>query len=195
MRNQLALLALLATVSGAATAGISVGVTTNADKATLETSDLMGTGTATTLGSNGYNMGYGVVLGYHTNLSTNVIAGVDLAYQSSIGDLGSTTTVGVGTSTGKIEDHKSLSVKIGYALQPSTVVYGRLGKGNADFKYSMTSGAKTNVNYDTTTAGFGVEHEFIKNVSVSGEYRNIYGTIYGNEVSSSGVEMGLKYRF
>lgn len=195
MRKLVLAVMALAAVSGSAMAGMTIGVTAGADKATTQTKDLMGTGTSTTLGSNGYEMGYGVVLGYDTKLSSNVVGGIDLAYQNSIGSLDTTTTTGVGSSTGKLEAHKSISAKLGYMLAPTTTVYGRLGKGNADFKYTPTSGADVTVNFDTTVAGIGVEHAFAQNMSVSGEYRNIYGSVNGNDVTSAGLEVGLNYHF
>jgi hypothetical protein len=195
MRKSVLVVMALAAVSGSAMAGMTVGVTAGADKATTQTKDLMGTGTSTTLGSNGYKMGYGVVLGYEKKLSTNVVGGIDLAYQDSLGSLDTTTTTGVGSSTGKIEAHKSISAKLGYMLAPTTTVYGRLGKGNADFKYTPTGGQNATINFDTTVAGIGIEHNFMHNMSVSGEYRNIYGSINDNDVTSAGLEVGLNYHF
>lgn len=195
MRKLILASALSLLASGAAMAGVSVGVTAGMEKATTHTTDLMGTGTTTTLGSNAYNTGYGVVLGYDTKISHNLVAGVDVAFQNSLGSLDVTSTTGTGTSTGKIESHKSISAKLGYLVAPTTNIYGRIGKGNADYRYTKVDGTDTVYNFDTTIAGVGVEHEINHNVSVAGEYRNTYGSLNGNDISSSGLQMALNYRF
>lgn len=195
MRKLILASALTLLASGTAFAGATVGVTMGAEKATTHTNDLMGTGTSTTLGSSGYNTSYGVVLGYNTKLSQTMTAGVDVAFQNELGSLDTTSTTGTGTSTGKIESHKSISAKLGYLVAPTTTIYGRLGKGNADYRYKTVSGSDTVYNFDTTIAGIGVEHEITRNILVSGEYRNTYGSLNGNDVSSAGLEMGAHYRF
>jgi opacity protein-like surface antigen len=170
-------------------AGVSAGMMKGDVKTSLD-------GDRMTEGNVDHSANFGVMAGYGTTFG-NIYLGGELAWNNNQGELGE-SKLGNDSYTSETKSTKSFSLIPGYLLSPKTMVYGRLGKANADTEVKRNN-EKITGDIDVIVYGFGVNHLISNNVSVRAEYRNAKGDRSENsikqEVSSNGFDVALQYRF
>ena len=118
---------------------------------------------------------YGVGVGYDFQVG-GVVLGVEGEYTDSSGEQEFGETVDGTEFLGRIETGRDLYIggRIGVALAPRTLVYGKAGYTNTTIE-SAFSGGGDNVDFDTSVDGWrlgaGVEQMIGTNVYIKGEYR------------------------
>lgn len=112
-------------------------------------------------------------------------------------------------SEAKLNYLVGLRMKTGYAINPSTLVYGTFGVAHGDFDYTVKTAANSETeNFSDTglTAGLGVERKLNERLSMFGEweYRHFENTdVHFDEAglvtraspSTHNLKVGVNYRF
>lgn len=170
------------------------------------------TGRANDVGSvdlKGANLGAHV--GYRWQRD-NWVFGPELAIEGgAIEEDGSTPAFGVEdlSTEAKVNYLVGLRMKTGYAINPSTLVYGTFGVAHGDFDYTVKSviGSETESFSDTgVTAGLGVERKLNERLSMFGEweYRHFENTdvkfdeaglVTTASPAHHNLKIGVNYRF
>jgi opacity protein-like surface antigen len=153
--------------------------------------DISVSGATASIPDDGNQIGLGVQLGYNKSFS-GFNLGAEFQYQGNQGKA-SLSTVDM-----EITNGYSLSIMPGFEINESILVYGRLGIGSIDVEASVDSLSETE-SFDTTVLGLGIKGNISENMDVSFEYKQLKAdkTISGYkfEPESTGLELGLQYRF
>ena len=118
---------------------------------------------------------YGVGVGYDFQVG-GVVLGIEGEYSDSSGKQEFGETVDGTEFLGRIETGRDLYIggRIGVALAPRTLVYGKAGYTNTNIESAFTGGGD-NVDFDTSVDGWrlgaGVEQMIGTNVYAKAEYR------------------------
>jgi outer membrane immunogenic protein len=154
---------------------------------------------------------YGVGVGYDFQLG-GVVLGVEGEYTDSSGEQEFGESIDGTEFLGRIETGRDIYVggRIGFAVAPRTLVYGKAGYTNTTIESAFTGGGDS-VDFDTSVDGYrlgaGVEQMIGNNVYAKGEYRysnynglNLNDDLFGDEdfdvdLDRHQVMFGLGLRF
>lgn len=155
------------------------------------------------IGEDGRDIGFGGVLGYGRNFQSFNF-GVEAQYQQNLGSV--KLSEPDSSISGQINDAWNISFLPGFVASPETLVYGRLGVGNINTEVTRktsTASETDTESMDALVLGLGVKHLFTDTISGSFEYKQLSadktivfsGSSFKSEVTSSGLEFGLQYKF
>jgi opacity protein-like surface antigen len=155
----------------------------------------------------GSNVNFGVQLGYGATISGNFYLGGEVGLRNSVGDFGDKTVTGViqnipysDKTSIKTTTTKMFSILPGFVVSPNALIYGRLGKGNADSETTETLNApsinysetrKSTSNGDFTIYGIGVDYLMTSNLSVKAEANKLSA----DDADGTSFNVGVNYRF
>jgi outer membrane immunogenic protein len=106
--------------------------------------------------------------GYNWVYAPNSLIGIET--DSSWGTLKQTRTGGGVTATNKVEDLGTARLRLGYLMNPDTLLYVTGGAAYAREKSTDSSGGDTKVDHLGWTAGVGAEYMFAPQWSVKAEW-------------------------
>lgn len=149
--------------------------------------------------SSGVN--FGIQLGYGTMMSGNFYLGAEMGLRNSLTGTETKTSTNGGVTekvTSKVTTTKMFSIQPGFIVSPKTLVYARLGKGNADTESTDAISAptynesrKSTGNVDFTIYGLGVDYLMSKNLSVKAEANKLSF----DSANGTSFNVGVNYRF
>lgn len=139
------------------------------------------------------DVGYGAALGYDVALSPNLIAGLEAGVNLS----DATFATGDALDGGSLRKRRELTLaaRVGAAITPSTLLYGKLGYANLQVRESATTaGVETGDlrNLDGLLVGAGAEVKVSSGAYLKSEYRY---TDYRDGYAGSSVMTGVGFRF
>jgi outer membrane immunogenic protein len=118
---------------------------------------------------------YGIGVGFDFQAGP-VVLGVEGEYVDSSGEQEFGESIDGTEFLGRIETGRDIYVggRIGFALAPRTLIYGKAGYTNTTIESAFTNNANT-VDFDTSVDGYrlgaGIEQSVANNVYIKGEYR------------------------
>ena len=145
---------------------------------------------------------YGGAIGYDYQLHGGLVIGADAELTGSTTDTRANSLIAPG-DTFKIDAGRDIYVggKLGYAVSPKAMIYGKGGYTNARVNTHYISGTTQVDDHDDLDGwriGAGVQYNLASNIYVKGEYRySHYGNLRGYDVDldRNQVVGGLGIRF
>lgn len=139
------------------------------------------------------DLGYGAALGYDIALSPSLVAGLEAGVNLS----DAAFTTGDAVDGGYLRKRRELTLagRLGAAITPNALLYGKLGYANLQVRESETTAGVVSGgvrNLDGLLVGAGAEVKVSPNAYLKSEYRY---TDYRDGYSGSTVTTGVGLRF
>jgi opacity protein-like surface antigen len=157
-------------------------------------------------GFSGDQANIGINLGFGGVFNNGFYLAGEVGVRNSGGEATKTTNITISGTTyaykfaSKTNTTKIISIIPGFVVNKSTLIYARLGRGNADYENTETIAdvnyqSKTNGNYDFNIYGLGLNYLVTSNLSVVAEINRATVMDTNTDARATNLSAGVIYRF